>query len=307
MVRLPQIERRRALLARMAAVCAVLVLLIVGLSAFLRLSDAGATNRPLPLNQRLGLSVSDAGNSAKAVARLVHRVVASAVLLLVWVMLLAVWGVSPAMRTERWLIYGLLGLVLLLALLGRWSGHSNLPAVTLCNLLGGGAMFAVAVRLALAARAAPGRGVMRLQPWGWLASALLLLQIALGGLVGMNHTGLDDLARGLCGGFMDTWTLPMCGTNAVMAAAGVVLHGYVAVALVLVLFGWGRRAWCLGRRIWAWLPLALGLGQMALGSLLAVQGAPLGAALVHNLLGAGLLALLWGQVGANAVVARGEQ
>src|SRR5690606_34712305 len=108
------------------------------------------------------------------VARAAHRVVASVTLLLVIAMVLASYTARPALRREGALALGLLGLALGLAVLGVVTPGSQLPAVTLGNLLGGFAMLALCARLVAVTgeRPQPDAALVRM---GALAAILLVL------------------------------------------------------------------------------------------------------------------------------------
>ncbi len=110
-------------------------------------------------------------DTATAAARLAHRVIASTALLLILVMVMTALASRPALWPEGRMTLWLLFLALFLAVLGRWTSDARLPAVTLGNLLGGFAMFAVSVRLALTTTAPSSiasPAPRRLAPWAWL-------------------------------------------------------------------------------------------------------------------------------------------
>ena len=176
----------------MAWVCAALVLAITSLSAYIRLSKAGLGCEPWPQCYGQQLRAPQLGepplqaDPGTANARLAHRVIASTALLLVLVMVMAALASKPVLWPQGRLALGLLALALFLAVLGRWTAHARIPAVTLGNLLGGFAMFALSVRMALAGGSAhptSGGAPSRLARWAWWGAALLLAQVALGGMV----------------------------------------------------------------------------------------------------------------------------
>jgi cytochrome c oxidase assembly protein subunit 15 len=197
----------------------------------------------------------------------------------------------------------LLGLALFLAVLGRWTAHARIPAITLGNLLGGFVMFAVSVRMALTGRleSIPGGPPPRLACWAWLGAALLLAQVALGGLVsagqaGLSCTGLTgcDLSAGSWHAF-NPWAEPQ--TNAALpnhpAGAWVhVVHRIGGLVVVAVLLPLAAFTWRGGLRAVALLLLALLAAQIGLGVALVTLGLPLAAALAHNMAAALLLAVL---------------
>ena len=302
--------RRRLLLRRMAWICAVLVLAITSLSAYIRLSKAGLGCEPWPQCYGQQLRAPQLGepplqaDPGTANARLAHRVIASTALLLVLVMVMAALASKPVLWPQGRLALGLLALALFLAVLGRWTAHARIPAVTLGNLLGGFAMFALSVRMALAGGSAhptSGGAPSRLARWAWWGAALLLAQVALGGMVsagqaGLSCTGLTgcDLGAGTWDAF-NPWLEPQTSAALPTHPAGAWVHalhragGLMVVAFLLPL---AALAWRGGLRVVALLVLALLAVQIALGVALVTLGLPLGVALAHNMAGAALLAVL---------------
>jgi cytochrome c oxidase assembly protein subunit 15 len=305
------LARRRLLLQRMAWLCAVMVLLITGLSAFLRLSKAGLDCEPWPQCYAQAQQASAEtpvafaqGAMGTAVARMAHRVIASAALVLVLVMLMAALASRPVLWPEGRMALGLLVLALFLAVLGRWTAQARLPAVTLGNLLGGFAMFALSVRMALVAAAplSTRPGAAPLAPWAWLAGLLLLAQVALGGLVSAGHAGLSCPTWGDCnvaaGSWqaLNPWLEPPSGALPTRPEGAWVhlLHraGSVLLTAVLWLLAW--RSWRLGLGAVALGLAAIPAALAALGLAMVAWDLPLALVLVHNTGSALLLALLWG-------------
>lgn len=291
----------------MAWLCAALVLVITSLSAFIRLSRAGQGCEPWPQCQSAAATQEQAGaaqpdpGDGVAMARMSHRVVASTALLLVMAMAGLALGAGTALRAEARLALALVGLALSLAVLGRWSGQSRLPAVTLGNLLGGFAMFAVSVRLALMAGRTDAAGP---RPGAWLgvATALAWAQAVLGGLVSAGQAGLSCPALGACdwraGAWQvfNPWVMPAGDVLPTHSAGALVhlLHRWSGVALALVLLVLAWQAWRLGRRaVAAWL-LALPLLLVVLGLVQVWLRLPLPLVLVHNAATALLLGVLMG-------------
>lgn len=304
---------RRLLLQRMAWLCAAMVLVIVSLSAFIRLSQAGPGCTPWP-QCRAGAtqSVGEAGQEPAAgvrMARMGHRVVASATLILVLAMTGLALASGVALRREAVLALALVLLALFLAVLGRWGGQSRLPAVTLGNLLGGFAMFALSVRLALLA----GRGVVArpystLSPWLGVATVLAWVQVALGGLVSAGQAGLSCPALGSCDWraaswqALNPWVLPADPLTSPEAGALLhLLHRCCGLALALVLLLLARQAWRQGRMAVAASLLTLTLLLVALGLVQVWLQLPLPLVLAHNAASALLLALLLGMGSWQAV------
>lgn len=304
--------RRVALLHRMAWICAVLVLVITSLSAFIRLSKAGLGCEPWPQCYGQELRAQQQGaepapaDAATAAARLAHRVIASTALVLILVMVMTALASRPALWPEGRLTLWLLFLALFLAVLGRWTSDARLPAVTLGNLLGGFALFAVSVRLALAT-AAPFSTARpashRLAPWVWLGAAVLMAQVALGGMVSAGNAGLSCAGFGGCDVSAGTWQAlnpwvePLTDAAQPTHPAGAlvhVLHRAGALVVVAVLLPLALLAWRSGRRTPAALILLLLGLQGALGAGLVMGSLPLAVALAHNMLAALLLAVLLG-------------
>ncbi|MDE2299099.1 MAG: COX15/CtaA family protein, partial [Burkholderiales bacterium] len=238
--------------------------------------------------------------TATAAARLAHRVSAVTALLLVVTMVMVCFGTRPVLRAEGATALALLALALLLAVLGRWSSNARVPAVAIGNLLGGFAMLALAARLTLAGRSLR---VPTLRGWVSVATLLLLVQVALGGLVSASYAGLS------CSGWSDCfraahrvgwetlnpWREPVLGALAPINPDGVLvqaLHRGLALVLLAVLLPLAVAALRRGCPRRAAMLLVVLAAQVAVG-LAMVQGSlPLGLALLHNLLATGLLATL---------------
>ncbi len=300
-------ERRHTMLLRLALLCAALVLAVTSLSAFMRQTKAGLGCAEWPacygrelLRQQQGAPASAELQTATAAARLAHRVAASAALLLVVTMVMVCFGSQPLLWREGLLALALLGLALFLAVLGLWSSAARLPAVAMGNLLGGFLMLSLCVRLALP-RAAPLPARLR----GAIAvvAALLILQLASGGLVSASLSGLSCGSWSDCGlpaawqagdwEALNPWREPSLSATPPDPAAGALansLHRHAAVALALLLAPLALLAMRHGRRLAGAALLALLVAQLGVGMAMASMGLPLGLALLHNLLATTLLA-----------------
>lgn len=298
-------ERRLALLQRLAWLCAVTVLAVISLSAYIRLTKAGLGCEPWPAcygqslrENRQGAVPSTEEQSATAAARLAHRFAASLALLLVLTMLAVCFASRPVMRGEGLLALALLALAIFLAVLGRWSSGARVPAVAMGNLLGGMLMVALCVRLALV-----GHLRVALRPWALAAGLLLLMQIALGGLVSASYAGLSCTGTSGCGlveawqsvgpAGLDPWREPMLDAAQPTHPAGALahsLHRHVGMLLATLLVLLSALAWRRGRRSTATVLLLLVATQVTVGAVLAPLALPLAQALWHNLLATALLA-----------------
>ncbi len=316
---------RVLLLQKISLVCAFFVIIIVGISAFIRLSGAGLGCSPWPQcyghvsrAEQQGLlqttSTLAAANqviesqSANTIsmARLAHRIFAVLLLPLIIVLVMSAFTMKPEPWRDRWLAVFALALVLFLAVLGRWTAGVKVPAVVLGNLLSGFVLFALCWRMARVGHRAPD------QPALWsgarlsigIAIAVVLMQIILGGLVSGGFAGLSCPTLASCSlPEAIQWELlnPMRVTN-VNAANwpanfdGVLTHSLhrwmagvaafaVSVAAVLL--------WRCGRRQAALALAVLVAFQIALGLLLVNSGLSLTLAVLHNLLAVTLLASLF--------------
>jgi len=298
-----QTDPRSAVLRRTAWICVFLVFSIVGISAWIRLSAAGLDCSPWP--QCYGQVRDAAPSTVIDVLRVAHRV--SAVLLLPLILLLVMGGFArkPDLWAQRWTAALALAVTLFLAVLGRWTAGSRLPAIALGNLLGGFVLLALCLRMALVGSPAWSR--LRLavaaRRWRNLALAVVLLQVALGGLVSSALAALScpELTRcGLPDPFtwqaLNPWHVPVVdagrwplrpeGTLLQLLHRSVALLAAVAVAVCAALLlrsGWRRTGWLL---------LGLLALQLGLGLTLVLAGLPLALAVAHNLVAALLLALL---------------
>jgi cytochrome c oxidase assembly protein subunit 15 len=265
--RLPQLRK-------LAWALAVLVLAITSLSAFIRLSRAGLGCEPWPqcYAQRAAMTpqaLDALDTQAVTSARLAHRVVATVALLLVILLLVKSLGQQPALRRQGRLVLALLALALFLAVLGRMAGPSRAALVGVGNLLAGLAMFALSLRLVQATGAAASPAAVP-RAWTLAALALLLLQIALGGLVSVTQLSARCGDAALC-----QW------------------HRGTALAVLAALVPLGVAALRRGARVSGGAVVLLALVQAGLGLLmLSLPATPLALGLAHNVLAALLLASL---------------
>ena len=296
---------------RIALLCALLVLAIAAVSAYLRLAKVGLGCEPWPscYGQELraaqrGAPPDAAAAQGLAAARLAHRMLASVALVAVILLAAATFSAKPAPRRgELALALALLATALFLAALGWFTRGSLLPAVALGNLLGGFAMLALASRLAAPA---PPRSPHAAR-WAALALAALVLQVALGGLLSAGHAtfACGDVAQclqqashdGWRWDLLDPWREPRFDAVSALpanphGALVNLLHRVWPLAVLLAMLPAAWSAWRSGHaRAAAVLLLTLAL-QFALGLWLASSGATVAAALAHNLVAALMVATL---------------
>jgi cytochrome c oxidase assembly protein subunit 15 len=308
----PEFLRRRTL-RRIAWLCALLVLLIAALSAYLRLSKAGLGCVPWPQcygqelrDQQHGVAPREAVAQGVALARLAHRAVASVALVLVIILVMSALTAKPVRRDDAALSIGLLALAVFLAGLGLRTGASRLPAVAIGNLLGGFAMLALSSRLAVADKVAHSAPAALTRSAAATLCALAV-QVVLGGLVSasfadLSCTGVEDCARtaaqrGWPWSSLNPWREPVFGPSSQLpvnpdGALAQLAHRLWAPVVVLAALPTAWLAWRQGPRWCAFAVLALLLLQVAAGLWLLTPVLPLTAALLHNLLAALLAALL---------------
>lgn len=301
----PTLARRRRAVTALAWAVVAAMLATVALSAYMRLVQAGVGCSPWPACFAQGAAAEAGASTGLALARLLHRVVASLVLVLTLLLVLITLATRPRMKTQGASALALLLLTLALAALGVTMRGSTAPPVVLGNLLGGFLMLAVALRLAWPAPAA-GRAVAALAR---LALPLLLLQIALGALLSATRAalvcggpgqGLDECLR-LAAGQGSSWRLldPFGLGHAEHAAAAAaqgawlqLMHRGSALLLLALLAALAVPLWRARRRAAAGVLALLLLVQVLAGGLLLAAPWPLAQVLAHNLSAALLLALL---------------
>lgn len=279
---------KRTRLLRCAAWITVALLVAVTLSsAFMRHRSGGLGCTPWPAC--FGQPVVEAAADV-TVARVVHRVAASAVLVLVVVLALASWTAQPPRQREALVATALVVLACGLAVLGAFTPGSRLPAVAIGNLLGGFVMLALAWRWLDTRRALGGAAVA--------VALLLVLQIAAGGWVSSAYaaTGCtswsDCLAQSSASGWdrapLDPWreAWPR-GDGAILQLVHRVGAAIAAVAVLAL----AALAWRRDRRGAALALVAMVALQAVLGASIAGPAAPLALVMLHNATAAALLAL----------------
>lgn len=298
-------------LVRLVQAAAALMLFVVVSSAFLRLTAAGLGCEPWPdcygAPTMPGSHPQDGVLQSLAfLARLGHRLAASAMLLIVfWILVTSLRRLRQ--RGDVVLAWAMAALTAFLALLGISSSTATGPAVALGNLLGGLALLACA--WGLRARLVPPSQleVTGPRPGPSLRFAavavvvLLAFQIGLGGLVSVKLAAAAcPTLPGCEGGFSlgkGLTALNPFATSSVPLPRdqGAALHLIHRIGALLVL-GWlgvvafGARAHPGLRGLTAAAAL-LALLQAALGAAMVQRAFPLPLALAHNALAAALLLL----------------
>lgn len=285
---------------------ALLAFVVVGMGAWVRLSDAGlgCPDWPGCYGQLLGVP-DHAADSTKAWKEMAHRYAAASLGLAVLAICLLAWRYRP--RLSPLLPTALSGIVIFQALLGMWTVTLLLkPLVVSAHLLGGMTTLALLVWLKLgeSGRPAGEPTSLSLKAGGLLALALLILQIALGGWVSSNYAALACPDFPTCQGkwlpnmdFDQAFTvhreLGQTAAGTLLSASALTAihwsHRLGALLLGITLGGFAcallrRPAW----RTWGGRLLTLLALQIGLGIANVLFALPLPLAVAHNV-GAALL------------------
>ncbi len=303
----------------------VLVFVVVWLSAYLRLADAGpgcadgAAGARWPdcfgmlgvtTAERPALSLAEGGPLLPhGAARSFHRLAAAVLGFLVFAMATLALRRGAVTGTGRAAPLLVFLLTVFLAVLGYLTPSPLIPAVTVANILGGLAMLALLwwmSQRALPFEAAPADTARALRPGVRLVLAVLTAQIALGAWVSGNFAGpaCPQLLScsgalspdGLVAGFTPWRVLAVDAAGRVAHDAGMpavhLVHRLGAVITAVILAVVAVRARRSGGvlRASATGLLVLLAAQFALGALNVAASLPLAAVAAHNALG-GLLLL----------------
>jgi cytochrome c oxidase assembly protein subunit 15 len=291
----------------------LLVLIVVILSAYLRLAGSGLGCADWPACY--ALIRSQGGSESLAAAHLVppwatviHRLVASLLGVLVLGIALMAMKRRKLSAQDAWLTFAVLLLTVFLSVLGYKTPSPLLPWVTLSNLLGGMAMLAMLWWLGQRSVSAgvDNAAARGLRPWALAGVLVLAVQIALGGWVSANFAALACTELPGCGGY--PWTggpwresfnlfrlLPVTDGGAVIPGdAGKIIHltHRLGAVLTFLYIGWlGWRAFGLGNggRGTGIAILILLLLQIALGISAVAFRLPVAVVTAHNAVAALLL------------------
>jgi cytochrome c oxidase assembly protein subunit 15 len=227
-------------------------------------------------------------------ARALHRLAASSAGILLLLIVFLGWNALQG-TAARLAAVATVVLAGFLAWLGL-NTPSNLPSVTIGNLLGGMSMLALLWWLHQR-----GRGSGAGRTLYWLALAALALQIALGGMIGARHAVLSCVTLPACAGgwwpdpidwrlFHPFLALSASDMGTAAREALIMAHRYGAALVAAILCMLGVKAVRRDARAAArgWLLLGLLGLQLLLGAGMVLANFPLPLALLHNL-GAALL------------------
>jgi len=287
----------------LAAVLLVLSLLVVLVSAYIRLKGAGLGCAPWP--DCYGTILAGGAHPQAGEARILHRVVASLALLLGFAL---VWRClrPSSLDGPRRPATALLALMILLTLVGVFSASPQRAWAGFINILGGAGL----VLLAAASWQAAGHGrqIVQRRPGTLLLHAglgMLVLTLLAGALIGARYAapacpGLPGCGVPLAPTFGLDALNPLVRISAPTRygdAGGAMLHllhRSFALASLLLLGIAGLRALAVRHaRQAALMMLAVLIIQFGLGAAILMSGFALDLAVAHNLGAAVLLALGW--------------
>jgi cytochrome c oxidase assembly protein subunit 15 len=245
---------------RPLVLCGVaLTFLVIVVGAYVRLEDAGlgCPDWPGCYGQLLGVpdeahevvraEQAFPGKSvdpARAWKEMFHRYLAGTLGLLILAIAVIAWRGRAATAGPPWLASALVLLVACQATLGMWTVTMLLkPAIVTLHLLGGMAIFALLLWLALREidpPPAPPAAARALRPWTAAGLALLVVQIALGGWVSTNYAALACADFPACHG---EWLPEMDFGNAfhVLRELGVTAAGAPLSYEALTAIHWSHR------------------------------------------------------------------
>lgn len=279
----PSEARARTAIRRLALAGVAVVLVVLGMSALLRLRAAGLGCADWPACYGQARTLTEDGGMA--LARLLHRIAATAATFAV--IGIGVFATTQARRFRRELVLSaiMFGLLVALAALGRASARATEVAVPLGNVVGGMVLLALLAGVAFPASNSWPWPPRRLGVLGQLAVVAVLLQIALGVMTSATHSGLACTGLLDCGtaaaplhwdaGQFDPWRPPAPSAALhLLHRAGALLLGPLLLALA-----WGLRA---AAPLRALVLAAAVLLQAALGLALAGLALPLPLAVLHN-------------------------
>ncbi|HTY03479.1 MAG TPA: COX15/CtaA family protein [Rhodocyclaceae bacterium] len=271
------------------AASTALTICVIGLGAYVRLTDAGLGCPDWPGCYGHLVVPEHAADVGRAWREMIHRYAAGSLGLLIICLTGAAWLRNARRLAPPWPAIGLSGLVVVQALLGMWTVTELLrPIVVTAHLLGGMLLWTLLVALCRIEFGTAAQA--KVTPLGVVALAAAMVQVALGGWVSSHYAGLACPDFPACpGGWIPDDTPAgiqwLHRLGALVAVAAV--SSYAAVLI--------RSA--ATRRLGIAIAAALGV-QLTLGIANVLLRLPLPLAVAHNLGAAALLATLaWATAG----------
>jgi len=245
---------------RTLVLCAVaLTFIVIVAGAYVRLEDAGlgCPDWPGCYGQLIGVpdeahEVASAEHAfpgktvdtGRAWKEMFHRYLAGTLGLLILAIAVIAWLKRGEIGRPPWLATLLVVVVVFQATLGMWTVTMLLkPAIVALHLLGGMATFALLLWLALREinpQPAPAVVARAVRPWAIAGTAVLAMQIALGGWVSANYAALACIDFPVCHG---QWLPEMDFANAfhVLRELGVTVAGAPLGQEALNAIHWSHR------------------------------------------------------------------
>ena len=308
----------------LARISLLLVIVLVVVSAYLRLHESGIGCPDWPAcygmigqnPDQQGANMAESAyqrivaesDAPLAWAAPLHRLVAS----LLGLAVLGLAGLAIRAKKHRLVCIVLLGLTVFLAVIGIRSGSLHSPAIVMGNLVGGFTMLGLlgwlVFRLGLGSARYTQTHIKHLRPWVLLALVMLCLQIILGGFTSANFAGTSCQTLPDCQGtYLPDATLytafKLTGSREVnesgMAVGGlerIAIHkahrvgAILAFAAILAAGIAGIMGTGPSRNV-AFLLLLLLVAEFTIGIASVMSGLPIALAVAHNWL-AGLLLLV---------------
>lgn len=240
-------DRLRTVRSLALLVC-VLSLVVVAVSAYLRLAAAGIGCTDWPACYG-ALLAGDPPSLHYGFPRLLHRFAASAALVLTCVLVWRCLRPQPLLPAARYAVLLLL-LMLVLSVLGFFSADPRRALVGFLNIVGGLGLVTFSWRVAMSARPSSFAAVVQRPPQGWLLRAgvfVLTLVVVLGAWIGATYSAVSCPSVPDCAGVWwpaaDVWSalnplLRLTSAPVPGDAAGVglhLLHRGLALMVVLTL------------------------------------------------------------------------
>lgn len=312
-----------------AFIAMFLALFVVMLGAYTRLTDAGLGCPDWPgCYGKLVLpaelhAIQDAQKaypsipieSTKAWTEMAHRYAAGTlVLLLLFIIFKSLGKFRHSLNIPKKLPIALIMLITFQALLGMWTvTFKLLPIVVMSHLIGGILIFACTSFFCWQFSGVRGFNIPKYKKWLNIGFAIVLMQIALGGLVSANYAGIACIGFPKCNSqwipsldFLHAFNLfPGIGTNyqggvldSVSRVTLQFVHRLWAVVTIIYLFIICFRIFFSEKsevlRKFAILTVLIVILQFSLGIINVIFLLPLWTAVLHNGFAAILLAMLVG-------------
>lgn len=187
---------------RLVWFCALFTLFLVGVGAYVRLSEAGlgcpdwpgCFGRLSPAQAVAHIREAEASNPVgnvsmlKAWKEMNHRYLATTLGLMCIVLVAGAWRARHALRQSPWLMTLILVVLIVQGIFGALTVTQGLkPVIVTTHLLGGMTTFVLFVWQGLRQQAFPSVAIsVGLRRLAWLALVVVIVQIALGGWVSTN-------------------------------------------------------------------------------------------------------------------------